>query len=205
MLKNLVLDIGNVICEWNPEALVASAVPDPAQRDSALAATIGHEDWLSLDRGTLSLDQAIANAQARTRDQVSPAAVEAIYRQLPASLVPLTDAVDAIHEAHSRGIALYVLSNMQWHAWHFMEREYDFWTLFSGILVSCDSGYIKPEAGIYNEVCSRFALQASDCLFIDDMPVNVQGARDCGWQAEHLATRERGGELIRSLFPRFAS
>ncbi len=66
MLNNLILDIGNVICDWNPDGLVASAFDASAEQQEALSVTVGNSDWLALDRGTLTLEEAVERAQART-------------------------------------------------------------------------------------------------------------------------------------------
>jgi putative hydrolase of the HAD superfamily len=46
--------------------------------------------------------------------------------------------------------------------------------------------HIKPEASIYQLLQSRYQLAPAQTLFIDDMPVNVQAARACGWTGIHF-------------------
>jgi len=67
MITNLILDIGNVICDWNPDGLVARTFSDPADQQEALRVTVRTPDWLALDRGTLALEDAVSRAQARTQ------------------------------------------------------------------------------------------------------------------------------------------
>ena len=39
---------------------------------------------------------------------------------------------------------------------------------------------MKPDPAIYRRLCDRFSLEASQCLFIDDLPRNIEGARSAG-------------------------
>ena len=203
MPKHLVLDIGNVLCEWNPEDLVAGAFDDPDERDAAFAATIGHPDWIELDKGALELEDALARAVARSG--LAPARVAAIYGDLPASLVPIEDAHAAAREAHEADVPFYVLSNMQAEPWLWLQENHDVFGLARGTVVSCEAGLAKPDPAIYRRLTERFGLEPGECAFVDDAAENVEAAIGCGWAAERLATRERGGALIRELTARIVA
>ena len=203
MPNRIVLDIGNVLCEWNPDALVAGAFDDPAQRDAAFAATIGHPDWTELDKGTLELEDAVARAIARSG--LDPARVASIYGDLPASLVAIEDAHAAVREAHGAGVPLYVLSNMHGDAWTWLQENHDVFALFAGTVVSCEAHLVKPDPAIYRHLTGRFGLEGADCVFVDDVAANVEAAIGCGWAAERLAERERGGALVRELTARIVA
>ena len=203
MPKHLVLDIGNVICEWNPEALVASAFDDPEARAAAFEATIGHPDWIELDKGLLETEEAVARAVARSG--LDPKRVAAVYGNLPASLVPIEDVHAAMREAHRDGVPLYVLSNMQSESWTWLQENHEVFELCSGAVVSCEVGLAKPDPAIYRRLTERFGLRPADCAFVDDMAANVEAAIGCGWGAERLVERERGGALVRELAARIAA
>ena len=63
----------------------------------------------------------------------------------------------------------------------------DFKQLFTGAYYSCDLGMRKPNTDIYLHVVDRHGLDPSRTLFIDDSPQHVEGARQAGLMAEHLA------------------
>jgi len=193
----LVLDIGNVICEWNPEALVASAFSDMADHALALQATVGHSDWLELDRGTLALDQAME--QAQTRSGLDTDSIAAIYNNLPASLTILPSTVDAMAEAKAAGVPMYILSNMHSHSWDYLQANHECFSWCAGVAVSCEAKCVKPEEAIYRYLCERYALDPAECIFIDDMAVNIEAARAFSMEGTQLTDRQRGGELIRNL------
>jgi putative hydrolase of the HAD superfamily len=51
--------------------------------------------------------------------------------------------------------------------------------------VIVDSGFVgmrKPERGIYELTLERLGLPAAECVFLDDLEVNVDAARELGMQ-----------------------
>ena len=69
-----------------------------------------------------------------------------------------------------------------------MER-YEFLSWFDGIVVSGDEGMIKPDPAIYRLLMSRFDVDASRAVFIDDSERNVEGARQVGMHRSLRARR----------------
>ena len=195
MQKNLVLDIGNVICRWDPQRLVATVFDNEADQQQAILDVINQQDWADLDQGLITQDEAITRAQVRSA--LNPKAIAGIFYELPSSLTLIDTTVAGIHDAKAAGVGLYVLSNMQRLPWEYLARTFDFWHLFDGIVVSYEAKMIKPNADIYNHLCERFSLQPQECFFVDDMAVNVQAAKDCGWDSEQLTDTAKGGDLIR--------
>ena len=196
MKKNLVLDIGNVICRWDPQRLVAGVFDSEADQQQAISDVIDQKDWADLDQGTITQEEVIARAQARS--SLDPTGIARIFDDLPPSLSVIDTTVEAMHEAKAAGVGMYVLSNMQQLPWEHLARTFDFWKLFDGIVVSYEIKMIKPNADIYNHLCERFSVEPQSCFFVDDMAVNVQAARDSGWESEQLTDTAKGGDVIRN-------
>lgn len=200
MIKNLILDIGNVICEWNPGRLSASVAVNKADQEEVMQVTTGHPDWLELDRGALSLEQAIANAQSRT--QLDKATIASLYHKLPESLRIMDATVTAMERASAAGVPIYILSNMQHHAWAYLQQNHACFALCTGVVVSCEVELIKPDPKIYHHLCERFSLQPAECIFIDDMIENIEAARDCGWHAEQLVKIDDNEAVLNAVLDR---
>jgi len=200
MIKNLVLDIGNVICEWNPVRLSASVTNNKADQEEVMNVTVGHSDWLELDRGALSLEQAIANAQGRTH--LGESTVASLYHSLGESMWIIEATVTAMQRASAAGIPIYILSNMQHHVWAYLRQNHPCFELCTGVVVSCEAGVNKPDPKIYQHLCQRFSLTPSECIFIDDMLENVEAARACGWQAEQLKKISDSAAVLNQVIDR---
>ena len=185
---NLIFDIGNVICEWDPDKLVKQIFSDPVQQREALESIFEHSDWLELDKGTISLEAAISNAVARCSS--SPAQIETLFTSTPTSLLPIPTMVETIQELSSRGFSLYILSNMQRHSWEYLTAKHSFWTLFSGIVVSFEVNLIKPDPEIFRYITGKYDLVPADTLFLDDRIDNINAASAFGLNTIHVVDPE---------------
>ncbi|MGL4404912.1 MAG: HAD-IA family hydrolase, partial [Notoacmeibacter sp.] len=70
------------------------------------------------------------------------------------------------------------------------QQIYTFLTEPRGVTVSGDVGLIKPDVAIYEMHHASFGLTPARTLFIDDVPVNVEGARKAGWHAVRFIDAE---------------
>ena len=52
--------------------------------------------------------------------------------------------------------------------------------MFDGIVVSGEEKMVKPNPEIYQLLLNRYHLQASESIFIDDRPANVEEANHVG-------------------------
>ncbi len=66
-MRNVIFDLGGVLLEWNPDAILEGYYSDAGARAVMKAALFKHPDWLQLDRGTLAESDALAAAAAANR------------------------------------------------------------------------------------------------------------------------------------------
>jgi putative hydrolase of the HAD superfamily len=67
------------------------------------------------------------------------------------------------------------------HARKFVPQFADVLAHFNALVLSHEIGVRKPKRGFF-EHCQRLAgCAAEECVFIDDLPSNVAGARELGW------------------------
>jgi hypothetical protein len=98
---NVVFDLGGVVVAWKPDDIVARAFADPDDRVLAKREIIGHPDWLALDRGTMSYDEAIARGAKRTR--LPEGAVRSLVESVAQSLVADPQTVDLLQRVKAGG------------------------------------------------------------------------------------------------------
>lgn len=67
--------------------------------------------------------------------------------------------------------------------WAKILKEQDYFKLFDASVISCDVGMLKPESEIYHLIAGRLEVEPRDCVFIDDLAQNVEGARKTGMTA----------------------
>jgi epoxide hydrolase-like predicted phosphatase len=70
--------------------------------------------------------------------------------------------------------------------------------MFDAIVISGEVGMRKPEPEIFAHVSSLLGVPASETVFVDDLPHNVEVARDLGFTAvQHTSYDETAAELER--------
>lgn len=58
--------------------------------------------------------------------------------------------------------------------------------LFDAISISSESGFVKPEAGAFEDVARKLDLRMDECVFIDDRADYCEGANHVGMKAVHF-------------------
>lgn len=175
---NIVFDLGGVVFDWRPDALVRSVFDDPDAQALVRREIIDHPDWIELDRGTLAPDQAIVRGASRTG--LPDAAVARLFDAVPASLTPIKATIDLVRALNASGRPLFVLSNMQLASADFLEKTHDIWDLFDGVIFSSRIQLVKPEPAIYKHLLTEYRLDPGETVFIDDLCENLNAASGFG-------------------------
>jgi putative hydrolase of the HAD superfamily len=76
-----------------------------------------------------------------------------------------------------------ILSNSSDGARREEEARYGFEQLVDEIVYSHEVGLAKPDPRIYDLTCRRLGVQPEQVAFLDDLPENVEAAKECGWHA----------------------
>jgi len=88
--------------------------------------------------------------------------------------------VEALRRARAQGVRTGLISNSMG------AGRYDrstFAELFDGVVISGDEGMHKPEPAIYELGAERVGLDPADCVFVDDLRENCEGAEAVGMTA----------------------
>jgi epoxide hydrolase-like predicted phosphatase len=73
-----------------------------------------------------------------------------------------------------------------------LERRYGpFLSIFDTVVFSAHVGLAKPDPEIYSLLLSRMNMQPREAVFIDDVLVNINGARAVGMQGIQFKNREQ--------------
>ena len=86
----------------------------------------------------------------------------------------------AVRRAGDAGISTGLISNSWGRGLYDMSRSTE---LFEAIVISGDVGMHKPEPAIYMLGAERLGLRPEDCVFVDDLRENCQGAEEVGMTA----------------------
>ncbi|CAM3054487.1 2-haloacid dehalogenase [Paracoccus aminovorans] len=196
-MKNVIFDLGGVLIEWDP-ALAFADVFTTRHQAEAWMDRIGFAAWNRLQDGGRSFAEGLAAARADHGDDARHLA--GYLAGFPVTIEKTVPGSWEIAEALlARDVPLYALTNWAAETWpHALDLHPRLGDLFRDILVSGQVGALKPMPAIYRLLMDRNRLEAGDCIFIDDSPANVEGARALGMDAILFTGAEAlGVELAR--------
>lgn len=194
VIKNVVFDVGNVIVRWAPLEIVRLTFGNVEQPEEQAKKVFMSDIWLDLNRGFLT------EIEAKHRYQLelnfTPQDCDRLFYYVKQSLIELYGSVDLIKKVKAAGYGVYALTDNVVEIVDFLKTEYDFWPLFDAATVSADLGLLKPQPEIYHSLLNSNQLIAEQCVFLDDMPHNVEGAKSVGMHAiQFLSAEQAEGEL----------
>ncbi|ERK30867.1 HAD family hydrolase [Clostridium intestinale] len=179
MIKNIVFDLGNVLLDFNPlDYLKAKGIEDSVKCKEIFNEIFKSEEWLMLDRGTITEEEAIRVLCERSKgnSELIKLAMDNWYD----ILTPIDGTVKILEEIRNAGYNLYVLSNFHLLAYENVTKRYPFFKYFHGDIISYKENVIKPEEEIYIRLIKRYNIIPEETIFIDDTLENVEAAKVFG-------------------------
>ena len=169
--------MGGVLIDFNFDRTLKEYYPE--KYHNILNQLVFKNDvWRRMDGGFERSDDVIARVvpllPEETR-QLMSGMISDFYPYMPA----IDGMADLIKRLKKAGYSVYLLSNA---TPRFFDRYLDIpaLTLMDGYFISALYKLLKPQREIYEAFCNKFSLKAEECFFIDDMPQNIQGAKDYG-------------------------
>ncbi len=180
MIRNLVFDMGNVLIHYIPQVFM-DRLGVPAEDQPLLAREVfGSVEWIRMDRGTLGQEEAVAAMEARLPRRLWEYARRLVLGWwLDGPLMPVEGMAALLEELKGLGYGLYLLSNAT-------VRQPEYFPgipgsqFFDGAVISAHWKVLKPEREIYEILFREYGLEPSECFFVDDLNINVEGALCAG-------------------------
>ena len=197
MIQNIVFDFGQVLIQFVPYDIASAYVENEADRRLLEQVVFDRKYWDRQDAGTITNDEMIASVCADLPAHLHRVAADIVHTWID-HIPPIPGMEELLVELKGAGKRLYLLSNI---GKTFIEKKNEFPILshFDGCVFSADVGYIKPSKEIFEHLCKTYALNPSECVFIDDLAANVAAAESYGIHALQFFGDPE--ELKSRLFP----
>ncbi len=134
------------------------------------------EELRRLERGELTEDQFAERFGPLLGVEDTDGLVDRLFAGMQADEAML----DAVRAARRAGVRTGLISN-SWGAGRYDRSTFE--ELFDGVIISGEVGLNKPNAAIYELGAERLGLPPSECVFVDDLRENCQGAEAVGMTA----------------------
>ena len=181
-IDTVVFDLGGVLLDWNPRHLYRRLFGEDVDGMERFLAEVCNPAWNERQDAGRPWDEAIAEAIAA---HPTDAALITAYRDRWEEMLgePFGDSVTVLDELRDTGVRLYAVTNWSQSTFPYALARYPFLQWFEGIVVSGEEGMIKPDPAIFRLLLSRFRIEASHSVFIDDTQKNVMAAARLGFHA----------------------
>ena len=182
MIKNYIFDFGNVLGEFYPDRLTAPFVEDEEANKRIREVVFDRLYWDKLDWGHITDDEVKAGICSRLSEEDSKIAC-LVYDNWVKSMTPVKDMGKLVKDIHSNGNKLFLLSNIsKGFGKTYSEVKWinELLSDFDGIVLSSTIGKTKPSKDIFEHLLKKYNLNSNECLFIDDSPANIRGAKEVG-------------------------
>jgi putative hydrolase of the HAD superfamily len=183
-ITTLILDLDGVIRHWDGEALEAAAMAlglergvlfevafDEALMQQSMTGVITAETW-----------QDEISRRVADRTGIDPEAVSALWDEQRWASID-GEVLAVVEAVRDRGHRVAVFSN----ATTRLERDLDRLGVtdhFDVVVNSARLGLAKPDPEAFAAAAERVGVDPGACVFVDDRPDNVDGARAAGMRAE---------------------
>ena len=193
----VIFDLGGIITAYDPMRFALEILGDRQLADRVRRLVFGTKTWLALDQGLLTEKEAEARITSENPDDAgSIHALFGLYKNL---LVPIPEGIAIVRNVAEAGYRVFALSNFGPEAWEVVRRRDLYGEIFDGIVISSEVRLVKPDPAIFEVLIERYGLEPKRCVFIDDVPANVETARRLGLDGIHF---ESHPQLVRALVER---
>lgn len=178
MIKNVVLDMGNVLLDFRPEFVMDEFCSSEEEKDVIRRELFNGPEWALGDKGEIKDKDRYDLVKKRVPEKYHKA-LKNCADKWDICMTPIEGAREFCEQVKESGYGIYVLSNASDLFYKYFPKflPLDF---FNGVFVSADYLMLKPDVEIYKTFLSKYGLNGDECLFIDDREDNVAGAKAAG-------------------------
>ena len=195
VIRNMVFDIGNVLMDFRWKEYMRSLFGEDETLIQTINQGIWHNGcWAAMDKGEMdgaaTLRSAVAFAPQYEKE------IKLTLDSVAHAFHKFEYSIPWVQELKRMGLNVYYLSNYSAFSIAANPEVLNFIPYMDGGVFSFEVKAVKPEPEIYRCLCDKYGLKPEECLFTDDVPANVKGAQDCGFQGIVFEGYEKTYPLI---------
>ena len=188
--KALILDFGGVLTTDIWSSFADFCEQRGLDRDAAKDLFRQNPDALAALRGLETGEVSQSDFEQRFAKLLGTDA-EGLIEGLFAGLEPVEPMIEMLERAPELGVPTALISN-SWVMDHYADEIRE---LFDVVVISAEVGLHKPQPEIFLLAAERLGVEPQDCVFVDDLRENCEGAEAVGMTA--ILHRDIGETIAR--------
>ena len=197
-IKTVIFDLGGVLVDWNPDYVFKTVFNDD-EKMKAFYKDICTSEWNEQQDAGRTLQEATEELVARFPHEEKN--IRIYYDRWEDMLKgPIDGTVEIFkHLKDSGKYKLYALTNWSHETFPVALKRFDFLHWFDGRLVSGEEKIRKPFKEIYELIVSRYNIDPTTAVYIDDVPRNLTAPAAMGMHAIQFFSPEKLREELKKL------
>ncbi|MFU0828714.1 MAG: putative hydrolase of the HAD superfamily [Lachnoclostridium sp.] len=197
MINTIVLDIGQVLADFNWKGYLKDRGFDEQTIERIGKATVYSDNWREFDRGTLS-DEEIIERCCRM-DMELAEEIKTFVKESYKTVREYPYAERFVRTLKENGYHVYLLSNYGRTNFSYAKENFKFIPLADGGIISYEIEHIKPEPQIYKALIQKYGIDPERTVFLDDVQANLDGAKEFGFKTILVTEFDKALEDLRKL------
>ena len=182
-MKVFLFDIGNVLCDFTYENFL-NTYEEISGKHVGMDGVVEEELYHAVERGDISDQTYVDRMNQHYNTTWSVEDLKQAWQQI----FTANESGRALYfQAIDKKIPVYTLSNIAQYHISAIEQNWDnLLSSATGLFLSYEMGFRKPDLMIYKMVINQLQIPAEDCFFVDDLTENIEAARKIGMQAHQF-------------------
>ena len=186
---DIILDMGNVILEWNKDKILRGVVKTEKDYMILDKAIFQSGLWERLDLGTLTREELVLKVVSMI-GSIYQEKVQEVVWNWPSYIEIYTEVFPLLVRLKEKGHRIFVLSNTSPVFYGLLEEQLSpLNKILDGFVLSCDIKAIKPDPKMFEEILHKYQLDPVNCIFLDDVKDNTKMAESLGIKAYQVKRR----------------
>ncbi|MBN1436903.1 MAG: HAD family phosphatase [Sedimentisphaerales bacterium] len=196
MIKAVIFDLGRVLIDLDFAPLLHRLFNDSSNEDAFERFERMRQDEIAQQYGRGQIDPHQFHAALCRKYNLTIDFQD--FTQLWCDVfTPKPDMLALLQDLQGR-LPVGLLSDTDPLHWHYITENYPAIAAIPRPTLSYQIGALKPDPHTYRTAAKNVGTPIPNCLFIDDLPANVQGARQVGMQAVCLQSAQQIRDLLRT-------
>ena len=195
---DIILDMGNVLLEWNKDKIL-QGVSEMKKDYLILDKTIFQSGlWERLDLGTMTREELVLKVVSMI-GRTYQKKVEEVIWNWPSYIDIYTEVFPVLLELKKKGHRIFVLSNTSKVFYDLLDEQLSpLKELLDGFVLSCDIKAIKPDLAMFKGILDKYQLDPVNCVFLDDIEDNTNAAEKLGIRVYQVKKRSDVVDILKS-------